>query len=143
MNSKPLSAQSLRLTAKTVEPVSLWRVQRSSGLRTQLAASNSRIVQRGNTALLRFFRHQADNVPEDLLMLFLLPTSSLRIWVLVVLIPSLLPYSDEHLPAEFSLLVLSKSWVSNTSKVSYTAFQVSSTFSSFYRYSPLWPSRYW
>lgn len=143
MNSKPLSAQSLRLTAKTVEPVSLWRVQKSSGLRTQLAASSSRIVQRGNTALLKFFRHQADNVPEDLLMLFLLPTSSLRIWVLVVSIPSLLPYSDEHLPAEFSLLVLLKSWVSNTSKVSYTAFQVSSTFSPFYRYSPLWPTRYW
>lgn len=76
-------------------------------------------------------------------MLFLPPTSSLRIWVLVVLIPSLLQYSDEHLPAEFFLLVLSKSWVSNTSKVSYTAFQVSSTFSQFYRYSPLWPARYW
>lgn len=55
-------------------------------------------------------------------MLFLLPTSSLRIWVLVASIPSLLPFSDEHLLAESSLLALSKSWVYNTLKVSYTKF---------------------
>lgn len=55
-------------------------------------------------------------------MLFLLPTSNLRIWVLVASIPSLLPSSDEHLRAESSLLALSKSWASNTLKVSYIEF---------------------